>query len=81
MLSAKDLIKITPDTDYSKEKNKIVSIHCTKTSESPVIIETISGSSVEFPEGSFIRGAVYHISIKKIYFNPVNTGFIGYRQV
>ena len=57
----------------------IFSIHCVKTNECPVTIETLGGTTVEFPLGSFVSGAVYHIYIKKIIFDEEKAGFIGYR--
>jgi len=79
MLSpAGKLINIEPDVDYSTT-DLIFSLHCTKTNECPVILTTIGGTTVTFPIGSFIKGAVYHIHFKKASFNKNEAGFIGYQ--
>jgi len=71
------LVEILSNVDYSGEEF-IYSLHCTKTNECPVYITTISNSEMMFPEGSFVRGAVYHIYLKKAIFKLGKAGFIGY---
>ena len=71
------IINIIPDYDYSNN-DLIYSIHCIKTNEDNVIVTTIGNTSVSFPPGSFIKGAVYHMLIKKIEFEPSKCGFVGY---
>lgn len=71
------LIEIIPNTDYSKG-DLIYSIHCTKTNECVVTIITIGDSEVSFPPGSFIKGAVYHMLIKRMIFSITQASFVGY---
>lgn len=79
MLSpAGDLVVIEPGENYQKDR-LLYSLHCTKTNECPVVITTYSGSTVEFPVGSFVRGAVYHIYLRTAEFEKDKAGFIGYR--
>lgn len=59
------------------EYNNIFTIHCTKTNECPVEIET-EYSTISYPAGSFLAGATYHIYIKKMIFDETKAGFIGY---
>lgn len=73
-----ELVVIESDKDYIHD-DLIFSIHCIKTNECPVTIQTVSDSIVTFPIGSFVRGAVYHILIRKMIFDENKTGFIGYR--
>lgn len=81
------LLNIETGKDYFEniEKNLeneslIYSIHCTKTNECPVTIVTISNAKIEFPIGSFLRGAVYHIYIRKMIFDETKASFIGYKM-
>jgi hypothetical protein len=72
-----DLIKIESGKDYSTIPDKIYAIHCLKTNDIEIEIETLGGSKIIFPVGSFIKGAVYQMFIKKINSNEHNE-FIGY---
>lgn len=77
--SANLLINIENNKDYSNENYIIFAIHCTKTNENNVIIETIEGSEVIFPPGSLLRGAVYHFYLKRMkYDENVDGNYIGY---
>lgn len=75
--------KIISGNEYPVDLNSLYStiftIHCVKTNECPVIIETLGGTTTEFPPGSFVQGAAYHIYIKKMEFDESKAGFIGYR--
>lgn len=75
---AGQLETIVPGVDYSTG-DLIFSLHCIKTNEEPVTITTVANSTVTFPTGSFVRGAIYHILIKKIQFDVTKAGFIGYK--
>ena len=78
---AAQLVTIVSGESYSggNDKKLIFSVHCTKTNECEVLIETISGGVTTFPPGSFVRGAVYHIYIKSMTFDESKAGFIGYK--
>ena len=78
---AGELIEIESGKEYTcDDKNHLVfSLHCIKTNECDVEIETISGSKIIFPPGSFVAGAVYHIYLKRMTFNMDEAGFIGYK--
>jgi hypothetical protein len=65
--------------DLDNLYSTIFSIHVTKTNQCNVTITTIGDTTVEFPPGSLISGAVYHIYIKKMIFDEEKASFIGYR--
>ena len=67
--------------DVHKSDDMIYSLHCTKTNECEVTITTIANSTIVFPIGSFVRGAVYHIYLKTAKFDEDKAGFIGYKAL
>lgn len=80
--TAYELINIKSSVNYLdsiKNDGPIFRIHCTRTNESEVEIESYKGDSVKFPIGSFICGAVYDIMIKRMIFDENKCGFIGYK--
>ena len=78
ILSAYSIIDINPNEEYGIE-NPIFRLHCLKTNEDDVKIETLNGEISNFPPGSFIAGALYDILIKKMSFNKKKAGFKGYK--
>lgn len=81
--TAYELINIESDVDYIENMNvkdgPIFRIHCVKTNQEPVFIQSYKGFMIEFPANSFICGAVYDIMIKRMKFNKNTAAFVGYR--
>ena len=79
---AGELVNIKSNKIYSNNKSKLIfSLHCTKTNECPVFIKPQGSEGVNFPPGSFIRGAVYHIYIEQLKFDEDKASFVGYRLI
>ena len=85
MLSPAGLLeKIVSGKDYIEDsirnnKTTIFSIHCLETNKCEVEITTQGDTKVDFPPGSLIQGAVYHIFIRVMKFDENKASFIGYR--
>lgn len=80
---AYDLVDIEPNVDYHYEEcggGPIFRIHATRTNDSKVTVIPYSGSSVTFPSGSFICGALYGIFVRKMKFDKTKCSFVGYKM-
>jgi hypothetical protein len=84
MTTANYLVEIVSDKDYTvtSEHKEIYALHCIGTNSHPVVVWPVHGNPVTFPAGSFIRGAMYAIAVKRIRFHDMDTnvGFMGYTQ-
>jgi hypothetical protein len=80
--TAYELIKIVPNFDYINNAKvndgPIFRLHCIKTNEGEVKIQSYKGDMITFPKHSFICGAVYDIIIRQMIFDERESGFVGY---